>query len=127
MTKQFWNDWFHMLAYQKTFLLMLILFLIYTAIVFVFGFIYLFVSLSGQTSEVDPNDGSTHTRLFCDMDIHDHMEALYFSLSTMTTIGYGVSALLTLFYNTELFRLPLIVTPKTYAFTFVVISVAAFL
>mmetsp|Transcript_34462 Transcript_34462/g.38594 ORF Transcript_34462/g.38594 Transcript_34462/m.38594 type:complete len:346 (+) Transcript_34462:166-1203(+) len=25
------------------------------------------------------------------MDINDHMEAMYFSLSTMTTIGYGVS------------------------------------
>ena len=24
-------------------------------------------------------------------DINDHMEAMYFSLSTMTTIGYGVS------------------------------------
>lgn len=42
-------------------------------------------------------------------------------------IGYGVAALLTFFYNTELFRLPLVVTPKTYAFTFVVISVAALL
>ena len=59
--------------------------------VFLFAFVYLFVSLAGQTSQVDPDDGSTHTELFCDLDIHDHMEALYFSLSTMTTIGYGVS------------------------------------
>ena len=41
-------------------------------------------------------------------------------------IGYGVSALLTLFYNTELFRLPLVITAKTYAFAFVVITLAAF-
>ena len=39
-------------------------------------------------------------------------------------IGYGVSAALTLFYDTELFRLPLVVTPRTYAFTVVVITVA---
>ena len=91
LTKQFWNDWFHTLAYQKTYLLVLILFFLYAAIIFVFAFIYLFVSLSGETTKVDPDDGSTKTELFCDMDIHDHMEALYFSLSTMTTIGYGVS------------------------------------
>jgi hypothetical protein len=91
MMKQFWNDWFYTLALQKTYVLMIILFLGYTAMVFLFAFVYLFVSLIGQTSAVDPNDGSTHTELFCDMDIHDHMEALYFSLSTMTTIGYGVS------------------------------------
>ena len=28
---------------------------------------------------------------FCGMDINNHMEALYFSLSTMATIGYGTS------------------------------------
>lgn len=28
---------------------------------------------------------------YCNSDINDHMEAMYFSLSTMTTIGYGVS------------------------------------
>jgi putative ABC transport system permease protein len=40
-------------------------------------------------------------------------------------IGYGVCALLTLAYTTELFRLPLVVTPKTYAFAFVIIALAA--
>jgi len=90
ITKQFWDDWFHTLAYQRTIVLMMILFFIYTAIVFNFAFIYLFVSKLGQREKVNP-DGTISTLPFCDMDIHDHMEALYFSLSTMTTIGYGVS------------------------------------
>ena len=91
LAKQFWNNWFHTLASQKTVVLLLILFVSYTTMVVLFAFVYLFVSLAGATHTVDPNDGSTHTELFCDLDIHDHMEALYFSLSTMTTIGYGVS------------------------------------
>jgi hypothetical protein len=90
-TKRFWDNWFHTLAYQKTYVLMLILFFVYAAIIFGFAFVYLFVSLSGATTSIDPSDGSTHTQMFCHMDIHDHMDALYFSLSTMTTIGYGVS------------------------------------
>lgn len=35
------------------------------------------------------NDGDVSS--FCGMDINNHMEALYFSLSTMATIGYGTS------------------------------------
>lgn len=41
-------------------------------------------------------------------------------------VGYGVSALLALAYDTELFRLPLVITPSSYAFAFVVITVASF-
>ena len=49
----------------------------------VFALIYLGVSRLGS----DRVDHSS----FCGLDIHTLTEALYFSLSTMTTIGYGVS------------------------------------
>mmetsp|Transcript_11599 Transcript_11599/g.27902 ORF Transcript_11599/g.27902 Transcript_11599/m.27902 type:complete len:464 (+) Transcript_11599:150-1541(+) len=84
------GDWFHRLAYQKTWILMGILFVAYASIVVFFAFVYLGVSILGSKTEVSP-DGSKKVIAFCDMDINDHMEALYFSLSTMTTIGYGVS------------------------------------
>lgn len=84
------DDWFHTLAYQRTILLMMILFCVYFAIVVAFGFLYLAVSVLGA-KKTYKSDGSFVTESFCDMDINDHMEALYFSLSTMTTIGYGVS------------------------------------
>ena len=90
LSKRFWDDWFYSLAYQRTIVLMMILFVSYGGIVVVFAFIYLGVSVWGQETKVNP-DGSVSVLPFCDMDIHDHMEALYFSLSTMTTIGYGVS------------------------------------
>jgi hypothetical protein len=90
-----WNewikgDWFHRLAYQRTCMLMFILFVVYSSIVVFFAFVYLAVSKLGRQIHVNP-DGSVKVIVFCDMDINDHMEALYFSLSTMTTIGYGVS------------------------------------
>jgi potassium inwardly-rectifying channel subfamily J len=65
-----------------------ILFLIYAMIVFFFAFVYLGVSTMGAPPN-DPDSSIKHS--FCGMDINNHMEALYFSLSTMTTIGYGVS------------------------------------
>ena len=65
-----------------------ILFFIYSTIVFFFAFVYLGVSKLGAPASTD--DGSIK-HSFCGMDINNHMEALYFSLSTMTTIGYGVS------------------------------------
>lgn len=84
------GDWFHRLAYKRTCTLMFILFIIYFSIVVIFAFAYLGASYFGR--EVTTNaDGSTNIIAFCDMDIHEFMEALYFSLSTMTTIGYGVS------------------------------------
>lgn len=91
LTRRFWNDWFYDLAYQKTFVLMAILFLIYAGLVASFAMVYLLLSVSGKKIIVDPDTGSTTTEMFCHLDIHNHMEALYFSLSTMTTIGYGVS------------------------------------
>jgi Inward rectifier potassium channel C-terminal domain/Inward rectifier potassium channel transmembrane domain len=84
-----WTDWFHSLAYRPTLELMAILFTSYTVLVFLFAYIYLGVSTLGAKITVSP-DGSTKDS-FCGMDITNHMEALYFSLSTMTTIGYGVS------------------------------------
>lgn len=90
LTKRLWDDWFYNLAYQRTIILIFILFFAYGAIVVVFAFLYLGVSILGEQEKLNP-DGTTSKLPFCDMDIHDHMEALYFSLSTMTTIGYGVS------------------------------------
>lgn len=84
-----WGDWFHTLAYRPTLQLMAIIFTSYASLVFLFAYIYLGVSILGAKITVAP-DGSTKDS-FCGMDITNHMEALYFSLSTMTTIGYGVS------------------------------------
>lgn len=42
-------------------------------------------------------------------------------------IGYGFSALMVRTYNSELYRIPLVVTQATYAFAFVVIAIAAIL
>ena len=89
-SKQFWDGWFHALAYQRTVVLLSILVIIYAVIVFTFGSIYYALSTWGQKEQINP-DGSVTTIQFCAMDITTHMEALYFSLSTMSTIGYGVS------------------------------------
>ena len=89
-SKRIWDDWFYTLAYKKTLVLILILFLTYLSIVIFFAAVYLLISRIGQSEKVNP-DGTTSVVAFCDMDIHDRMEALFFSLSTMTTIGYGVS------------------------------------
>jgi Inward rectifier potassium channel transmembrane domain/Inward rectifier potassium channel C-terminal domain len=88
--KLFWNTWFYTLAYQRTIVLIMILFAIYTAIVVLFACLFYGISVWGVQEQVNP-DGTTSKTAFCSMDIHNHMEALYFSLSTMATIGYGVS------------------------------------
>lgn len=67
---------------------MLILFVVYTSIVVVFATIYLGVSILGQTTEKN-EDGSDRLIPFCHMEINNRMEALYLSLSTMASIGYG--------------------------------------
>ncbi len=41
-------------------------------------------------------------------------------------IGYSLAALISSAYNTELYRLPLIINNSNYAFTFIVVMVAAF-
>ncbi len=40
-------------------------------------------------------------------------------------LGFGFAALMAYFYDVELFRLPLVVTPASYAFAFIVIMAAA--
>ena len=39
-------------------------------------------------------------------------------------IGYGLAALMSYTYNSELYRLPLIINNSTYAFTFVIVAIA---
>lgn len=113
ISKYIWDNWFYNLAYQRTVVLMLIIFTIYTIIIFLFALFYLLVSKYGRMLNTNaitgPINNNTFTNItntsndiakvndnipslyYCDMDITTHMEALYFSLSTMTTIGYGVS------------------------------------
>ena len=40
-------------------------------------------------------------------------------------LGYGLAALMSVAYNSELYRFPLIITKDTYGFTFVIVIVAA--
>jgi putative ABC transport system permease protein len=40
-------------------------------------------------------------------------------------MGFGISGLLSLTYNSELYRLPLVVTPASYLFAFIVVTIAA--
>jgi putative ABC transport system permease protein len=42
-------------------------------------------------------------------------------------LGFGICALVSLALDSELFRIPLVVSGKTYAFSFVVVAIAAFL
>ena len=42
-------------------------------------------------------------------------------------IGYGLSALLSSAYNSELYRLPLVMTKSNYTFTFIVVAIAGFI
>lgn len=87
--KNMWEDWFYSLSYKNTLTLTFILLATYSFIIVSFAYIYLAVSKVGGTM-TKAADGSI-TDSFCGMDINNHMEAMYFSLSTMTTIGYGVS------------------------------------
>ena len=105
LRKQFWDDWFHALAYQRTIVLMGILLAVYSAIVVYFGILYLIVSHVGrlqQGQEEDAADESSSSSsssigrnllhwMVCDMDLHGPLQAFYFSLSTMASIGYGAS------------------------------------
>lgn len=96
-----WNEWnlggwFHWLAYQRTIVLMMILFSVYTSIVIAFAAIYLGISIMGETIEKNP-DGSEKHIPFCHMEINNRMEALYLSLSTMASIGYGGESYCTFF------------------------------
>jgi hypothetical protein len=124
---EFWNTWFYTLAYQRTIVLIFILFTTYTGIVLFYATIYYTMSHIGQAihdhsqqqQHYHPDTVTTTTRwniisngnhtadhltdmtkhtfsvvllyFFCDMDLHTPMEAIFFSLSTMASIGYGVS------------------------------------
>ena len=77
-----WANWYHHLVYTPTFTLMGILFTCYAAIIFLFAMLYLGVSVEAS---------SQGSGTFCNLEITSFTDALYFSLSTMTTIGYGVS------------------------------------
>ena len=61
-----WNDWFFILANQRTIVLVGILFFTYSAIVFTFAFVYWSVSWIGQ-EESKNADGSTSMVPFCDL------------------------------------------------------------
>ena len=60
------KDWFFWLAYKKTYVLFLLLFVSYALIIGCFGFIYLSLSILGSKQEVNP-DGSTKVIAFCNM------------------------------------------------------------
>eukprot|EP00518_Triparma_eleuthera_P000554 CAMPEP_0182458764 /NCGR_PEP_ID=MMETSP1319-20130603/4029_1 /TAXON_ID=172717 /ORGANISM="Bolidomonas pacifica, Strain RCC208" /LENGTH=648 /DNA_ID=CAMNT_0024657511 /DNA_START=124 /DNA_END=2067 /DNA_ORIENTATION=- len=80
----YWDDWFHSLLNAPTRRIFVLLFIAYLLAVVAFAFAYLSISTSGQ-------DGDDVVGGGCGMDITNIMEAYYFSLSTMTTLGYGVS------------------------------------
>jgi hypothetical protein len=98
VARRIWDHWFYNVSYQRTPVLMLILFVTYTMLVAFYASIYLAISRIGQSMGDDQNenekvpddeqeeerDGKTTT--FCNMGISTFMEAMYFSLSTMTTI-----------------------------------------
>ena len=75
------SDPFHSLLNAPTFRIYSILFVSYLGTIYAFGAVYLAISTAGS------EDGTQS----CSMDISNMLEAYYFSLSTMTTIGYGVS------------------------------------
>jgi len=106
LTRRCWDDWFHTLSYTPTCILMLGVFIAYVITIVIFAILYLWVNKIGQyyggeTSSSEGGGGGglslgtgasdVEVSSFCGMDINNHMEALYFSLSTMATIGYGTS------------------------------------
>jgi putative ABC transport system permease protein len=49
-----------------------------------------------------------------------------FAIPVGFALGYGLAAFMSFAYNSELYRLPLIITKSTYTFTFIIVIVAAF-
>jgi hypothetical protein len=99
--RRIWDHWFYTVSYQRTPVLMITLFVTYTLLVVLYAAIYLGISRIGQALGEDQNednsadeeeDGKTTT--FCNMGISTFMEAMYFSLSTMTTIVRCYSTML---------------------------------
>ena len=75
------DDWFHSVLNAPTHRVFLILFVMYLLFVSFYAACYLYIATAGQGGE----GGG------CGMDVASLLEALYFSLETMTTLGYGVS------------------------------------
>lgn len=50
-----------------------------------------------------------------------------FAIPIGYTLGLGICTLVSLWFDTELYRIPLVVNPRTYAFALLVVSVASFL
>lgn len=103
-SKMFWDSWFYRLVYQRTIILLLIILAIYAMIICLYAMIYYNLSHYGRMSKIHAHNASTNNftlsstdgtavlnDYYCGMDITTHIEAFYFSLSTMATIGYGVS------------------------------------
>mmetsp|Transcript_10331 Transcript_10331/g.22264 ORF Transcript_10331/g.22264 Transcript_10331/m.22264 type:complete len:679 (-) Transcript_10331:59-2095(-) len=117
-TRRCWDDWFHSLSYTPTCILMGWIFIAYFLTILVFAGFYLALNRAGGYFSHESKDGggggaalalsNSYVRegkfyrqitvgdgaidqSYCGMDINNNMEALYFSLSTMATIGYGVS------------------------------------
>ena len=96
-----WKDAYHTLLNSPTWRLISVLYLVYVFAVVLFAVVYLtvanfsmYVDTSAEASGSSSSDvvmEEQKTVSSCDMDITNMSEALYFSLSTMTTIGYGVS------------------------------------
>ena len=96
-----WKDAYHTLLNSPTWRLFSVLYLVYVLVVVLFAVVYLTVANLSMyvesttegtgSSSSDPMMAEETTVSSCDMDITNMSEALYFSLSTMTTIGYGVS------------------------------------
>ena len=70
-----WDNWFHSLVYTPTMILLMFLLTYYMSVVIFFAWMYMLFSHHGK---------------LCHVDINNFLEAMFFSLSTMTTIGYGV-------------------------------------
>lgn len=86
LSRRCWDNWFHNLSYQPTCILILLIFIAYIITIVIFAGVYLFVNTIGVVPDKERDKHG-----YCGMDIHNRMQALYFSLSTMATIGYGVS------------------------------------
>ena len=78
----YWDDWFHSLLNAPTRRIFLLLFVLYILSIVAFAGVYYEISTKGETEEEGGGGG---------MDIATRVEAYDFSLSTMTTLGYGVS------------------------------------
>ena len=98
----YWDDWFHSLLNAPTRRIFACLFVLYVSTIWIFAMIFLLISRydkddpSGPPSKDDDSfnsvddPGNHKSSGACGMDFDNKLEAFYFSMSTMTTIGYGV-------------------------------------